>query len=96
MRMQNHYWRLTPESDEVEKCDTKSGVNGTTGPCSGGGAAACVDGHGGPLCQVCIEDLHHIDPDTGLCVDCPDKSVSAVSAVAMIAAAVITMYLFYL
>ena len=97
MLMQDNYWRLTAESDEVEKCDTKSGVNGsTTGPCTGGGAAACAAGHGGPLCQVCVEDMHHIDAETGLCVDCPDSSVSAIQAVAMVAAAIVLLYLFYL
>ena len=89
-----NYWRLTPESDDVLECltDYDNQVDNQDTPCLGGSGAACLPGHTGPKCRVCVEELHYVG-DGNVCTKCPSGTVPALVGGAVL---VITITLLYL
>ena len=89
-----NYWRLTPESDDVLECltDYNNQVDNQNTPCLGGSGAACLTGHTGPKCRVCVEELHYVG-DGNVCTECPSGTVPALVGGAVL---VITITLLYL
>ena len=85
-----NYWRLAPESDDVLECITDFDNQRT--PCLGGAAAACLSGHSGPKCRVCVEELHYVGDDN-ICTKCPSGTVPALVGSAVLAIIIILLYL---
>ena len=85
------YWRLSPAARELSACV----VMGNVTACRGGrdvgddGAGYCVEGHHGPLCQVCEAENTFFDEDVGLCADCPELSMTI--GIPIIAASVLAL-----
>ena len=59
----------------------------------GGLAATCIEGHMGPECAVCKEELHYVDEATGVCEKCPNGAVSAIAVLAIICGVMLVVYL---
>lgn len=89
VRLKRGRWRLSPSSRVVSRC-TRATAAGSGGagdvnagtPCRGGeeagidGAGYCLEGHRGPLCEVCTQAGQYFDRDLAHCVDCPKAGLS--------------------
>ena len=79
LKLQKGHWRLAPNTSKAYMCTTKGNVTA----CIGGafGDASCLEGHGGPLCQSCLESQHYFDGDSAACVACPEGGAGTAAAV---------------
>lgn len=70
LRVLKGFWRLSPSSPRIYRCQ----VGKNASACQGGtaGASICREGHAGPLCQVCLEESQYFDADTAVCEVCPE------------------------
>ena len=83
--LERGYWRIAASSLDIRKCDNEA--------CPGGKAASCIDGHAGPECQVCTKDLHYVNPDSGLCAECPSPVIPVFALVAVAVGVVLLLLL---
>ena len=90
VQTKRNYWRLAPESDDVLECITD--YDNQVTPCPGGGAAACLSGHSGPKCRVCVEELHYVGDDN-ICTKCPSGTVPALVGSVVLVTIIILLYL---
>ena len=73
--LDERWWRLGPRSKDLHKC-AKNDVTGFT-PCRGGkeagvgGSGYCLEGHVGPLCQLCTVETNWFNPQSSKCEECP-------------------------
>eukprot|EP00966_Prymnesium_polylepis_P212272 4917133-Prymnesium_polylepis.1 len=79
LRVLEGFWRLSPSSPRLYRCQT--GEN--TSACQGGiaGASICREGHAGPLCQVCLASSQYFEAGTGVCEVCPEAGDTVAIAI---------------
>ena len=75
IELDERWWRLGPHSKDLHKC-AKNDETGFT-PCRGGkeagvgGSSYCVEGHTGPICQLCLQPSAWFNPQSSTCEECP-------------------------
>ena len=98
IELERGYWRMSPTVQEASACIVRLVDNRTVSACAGGrtdneGSSNCVQGHQGPLCQVCEGSHLHFDDSAGLCTECPTLlgriSIGAVAVGVLILAVIL-------
>jgi len=51
----------------------------------------CIDGHSGPLCEVCVEEENYLDTRTGRCSKCPSLTKLAIVPTVLIVICVLAV-----
>ena len=62
------YWRADSSSAIMYKCPLKGCLGGKNYSANGDGY--CAEGYTGPMCSVCAERTHYLNPEALECVEC--------------------------
>jgi hypothetical protein len=84
-------WRISPLSTDIQRCE-KNAANEGSSRCVGGTIGAlgssddlCMEGHGGPMCELCVaNESHHaayFDKTEARCKDCPSEAWARAGAI---------------
>ena len=101
--VQTGYWRASPLTTEIHKCDASAHCSGSGGaaqaeqlsdPRIADSGPGCDANHTGPLCEWCVSDDQYFSRAERGCVDCPTTGRFGILAgvVVALAGAVLLSY----